>query len=307
MATLNFLSDFQELIGYELSNLGHASQPDEDLDTVLIRYLNLLRRLPPVVPWTVKQSTDVANKSLPKEIRDGLKQFIKKAESGEDLKPYLSTQINDPDYADLMFYDGGIFHFHLGTTPHLKHKGFIKRTGELLFAITEQSTATMYLIDTHPHKGGFTNQALLRIIEKNWSEILEPYTVYGVSGLSYHASDDDIGTFREAQINAMIQTPSGRCLVPMGGGITLAGTSAQNRIEANRVIGTIRQLEKQIIQNREALESYFKTKYRKDWDELKFKLTSFELVVRVEEVITGEVVFKQGQQGHLLDRLSKLI
>lgn len=297
MATLNFLSDFQELIEYELSNLGHASQPGEELDTVLIRYLNLLRRLPPVVPWTVKQSTDVANKSLPKEIRDGLKQFINKAESGKDLKPYLSIQINNPDYADLMFYDWGILHFHLGTTPHPKHKGFIKRTGELLFAITEQSTATMYLIDIHPHIGGFTNQALLRIIEKNWSEILEPYTVYGVSGLSYHASDDDIGTFREAQINAMIQTPNGRCLVPMGGGITLAGTSLLITRKADDVRTTISKLENHIVQHQETIENDFKSNYRKEWDDLKFKLTSFDPVIRVEEVITGKVVFEQENRG----------
>lgn len=290
MATLNFASDLQELIEQDLSNLGHASQPGEDFDTVLIRYLNLSCRLLPVVSWTVKQSTDVANKSLPKEIRDGLKQLIKKAESGEDLKPYLSTQINDPDYADLMFYDWGIFHFHLGTTPHPKHKGFINRTGELLFVITEQSTATMYLIDIHPHKGGFTNQDLLRIIEENWSEILEPFTVQGVSGLTYYASDDDIGSFREAQINTMVQTPGGRVLVPMGGGITLAGTSAQNRIEADRIRMEIQQLENQIIQNQEPLENHFKSKYGKSWDDLKFKLVSFGLVVRVEEVTTGEVV-----------------
>lgn len=149
------------------------------------------------------------------------------------MKPYLSTRINDPDYADLMFYDWGVFHFHLGTKPHPKHNGFIKRTGELLFAITEQSTAT-------------------------------------------------------------IQTPSGRCLVPMGGGITLAGTSTQNRIKANRMRMDIMQFENQIIQNREALENQFKTKYRKDWDNLKFKLTSFGAVVRVEEVTTGEVVVEQG-------------
>lgn len=294
MATLDFASDLQELIEQELSNLGHASQPGEDLDTVLIRYLNLSSRLLRVVPWTVKQSTDVANKSLPKKIRDGLEQFIKKAESGEDLKPYLSTRINAPDYADLMFYDWGIFHFHLGTTPHPKHKGFIKRTGELLFAITEQSTATMYLIDIHPHKGGFARQALLRIIEENWSEILEPYTIYGVIGLSYHASDDDIHELRKNAINTMIQTPGGRVLGHMGGGITLAGTSGQNRIEANWVIGTIRQLEKQIIQKQEPLDNHFKIKYGKDWDDLKFKLTSFEPVVRVEGVITGEVVFEEG-------------
>lgn len=296
MATLNFASALQELIEQELSNLGHASQPDEDLDTVLIRYLNLLRRLPPVVPWTVKQSTDVANKSLPKEIRDGLKQFIKKAESGEDLKPYLSTRINDPDYADLMFYDWGIFHFHLGTTPHPKHKGFIKRTGELLFAITEQSTATMYLIDIHPHEGGFTNQDLLRIIEENWHEILDQYTLQSAIGVSDHASDEDIGKRRKAHKNTIVQTPGGRVLVPMGGGITLAGTSWDDTMELKGVKRDIRRLENQIIQDREFFENYFKSKYRKNWDDLKFKLVSFGSVVEFEEV-TSVVEFEEVTTG----------
>lgn len=292
MATLNFLSDFQELIEQELSNLGHALQPGKGFDTVFIRYLDLLRRLPPVVPWTVKQSTDVANKSLPKEIRDGLEQFIKKAESGEDLKPYLSIKINDPDYADLMFYDWGIFHFHLGTTPHPKHKGFINRTDELLFAITEQSTATMYLIDIYPHKhkGGFTNQDLLRIIEENWHEILDQYTLQSAGGVSYHASDEDIGKLRKAQINTMVQTPGGRVLVPMGEGITLAGTSLEDTMELKEVKREIRRLENQIIQDQEVLEVVFKSRYGKSWDDLKFKLVSFGLEVIVKEVTTGAVV-----------------
>jgi hypothetical protein len=284
------MADLQEITALELSKLGHRTVPGEDLDTILMRYLNLNYRIPPAKAWTVKQSKELTSKRLSKEIRVGLQQLIKKAESGKDLKPHLSTLIEKPDYKDLMFYDWGVFHFHLGTTPHPKRKGFTKRTDELLFAITDINTVVMYLIDIQPHKGGFTNQELLRIIEENWVEILEPYTIKGVVGLTYKASDDDIDSLRKANINTMLQTPGGRCLVQMGGGITVAGTSIKNRIEANQIIVNVQQLEKWFIQQQDTLGAYFKNKYGKEWNELKFKVKSFNSPVKIEELTTGEVI-----------------
>lgn len=290
MANINFIADLQEITAQELSNLGHSTAPGEDLDTILMRYLNVIRRIPPARSWNIKQSKELINKPLSKEIRTGLQQFIKKAESGEDLKPHLSTQIDNPDYKDLMFYDWGVFHFHLGTAPHRKRKGFIKRTDELLFAITDINTATMYLIDIYPHKGGFTNQELLRIIEENWVEILEPYTIKGVVRLTYNASDEDIGILRNAGINTMLQTPGGRCLAQMGGGITGAGTSARNRMEADRIRREVQQLETWFIQQQDTLADHFKSKYGKEWNELRFKVRSFDSPVKIEELTTGEFV-----------------
>ena len=290
MANINFIADLQEITAQELSNLGHSPASGEDLDTMLMRYLNVKRRIPPAISWTVKQSKELINKPISRELRAGLQQFIKKAESGKDLKPHLSTQIDNPDYKDLMFYDWGVFHFHLGTNPHPKRKAFTKRTDELLFAITDINTSTMYLIDIHPHKGGFTNQALLRIIEENWVEILEPYTIKGVIGLTYNASNDDINSLRKAGINTRLQTPGGRCLAQMGGGITTAGTSIQNRIEANGIIVGVQKFEKWFVQQQDTLAAHFKSKYGKEWNELRFKVRSFNSPVRIEELTTGEVV-----------------
>jgi hypothetical protein len=129
VAKINFLdADLKEIITQELCSLGHPPKDEEDLDTVLKRYLNLSLRIPPTIVWTVRQSKELANKILPQEITLGLQQLIEKAESGQDLKPHLSTLIDDPDYPDLMFYDWGIFHFHLGTNPHPKRQGFVERT-----------------------------------------------------------------------------------------------------------------------------------------------------------------------------------
>ena len=156
MAKINFLADFKEIITQNLCSLGHDPKDEKDLDTLLKRYLHLSLRIPRTIVWTVQQSQELA-KNLPQEITLGLQQLIEKAESGQDLKPHLSTLIDNPDYKDLRFYDWGIFHFHLGTNPHPKRQGFVERTGDLLFAIADSPTARMYLIAIHPHQGGFTN------------------------------------------------------------------------------------------------------------------------------------------------------
>jgi hypothetical protein len=289
VANIDFLADLQEVISQELSILGHSPALGEDLDAILIRYLNLQRRVPPVLKWTIKQSKELAVKSFPQPIQLGLQQFIKKAKSGQSLKPHLSTQSNNPNSQDLMFYDWGVFHFHLGTNPHPKHHGFVERTDDLLFALADSKNTKMYLIDIHPHQGGFTNQDLLRIIEENWDEILEPHTLKGVSRLAYTASDNDIGNLRKANINTILQTPGGRVLTSMGGGVTSAGTSIHNRVETNATINNVRKLEQGFIQQKDFLKSYFESKYNKSWDDLTFKIKSFDLPIKIEEIVTGEI------------------
>jgi len=256
----------------------------------LKRYLNLSLRIPPTIVWTVRQSKELANKILPQEITLGLQEFIEKAESGQDLKPHLSTKINKPDYPDLMFYDWGIFHFHLGTNPHPRRQGFVERTGDLLFAIAHSPTARMYLIDIHPHHGGFTNQDLLRILDENWTDILAPDTLKCCVGLPYNASDSDIDSLRKAGIDPILQTPGGRVLTPRGGGITRAGNSRRIKTEADRIKTDVREFEEWFIQQPDSIAVYFSDKYGKNWDELEFKLKSFKKPERIEEITTGEMV-----------------
>lgn len=247
-------------------------------------------RIPPTIVWTVNQSKELANKIIPDEITLGLQEFIEKAESGQDLKPHLSITINKPGYKDLMFYDWGVYHFHLGTNPHPRHQEFLERTDDLLFAIADSCTARMYLIDIHPHQGGFTNQDLLRIIEETWPEIIEAYALNCVDELTDNASDSDIDSFRKASINSTLQTPGGRFLTPMGGGITIDGASLNITIEAYRIRTNVRDLEKSFIQERDTIADKFNGKYGKNWDELEFKLKSFEAPVKIEEITTGEII-----------------
>jgi hypothetical protein len=288
VAHINFISDLKEVITEKLSRLGHRPAPEEDIDTLLIRSLNLARRVPPIIEWTVKQSKELAIKSLRPEIRLGLEQFIKKAESGQNLKPHLSKKSDDPDYKDLMFYDWGVFHFHLGTNSNPNHNEFVERTGDLLFAIADSNTARMYLIDIHPHR--FTNQKLLRIVKDNWPEIIEPHTLNRAIGLPSNWSDDDIGSLRKAGIDPILQISDGPVLMSMGGGITTAGNSRLNKMDADIIKTEVRQLQESFTQPKDGEAAYFKSKYGKNWEDLKFKVKSFETPMEIEERTTGQVV-----------------
>lgn len=290
MAHINFTSDLKEVMTEKLSRLGHRPAPEEDIDTLLIRSLNLARRVPPIIVWTVKQSKDLARKSLLPEIRLGLEQFIKKAESGQNLKPHLSKKSDDPDYKDLMFYDWKVFHFHLGTNSNPNHNAFVKRTGDLLFAIADSNTARMYLIDIHPHGGGFTNQNLLRIVKDNWAEILAPHTLNRVIDLPCKWSDNDIDSLRKAGITPMLQISDGPVLGSMGGGITTAGTSRLNIMDADSIKTDVRKLQELFTDPTEGVAAYFKSTYGKNWEDLKFKVKSFETPMEIEEMTTAKVV-----------------
>lgn len=163
MASFRFLEDLQTLLTTELTGVGYPMPAGCDLDAAVMRYLNVVARVAPVLAWTLRTSRDLTSRVLGPDLRAGLDEFKRKATVGEDLRPNMSTRIGDADYVDRMFCDWHLFHFHLGT--NLNANGFVSRTKELLFAIAERSTSTMFLLDVRDH-GSFEDQDLLRIRRK---------------------------------------------------------------------------------------------------------------------------------------------
>ncbi len=83
----------------------------------------------------------------------------------------------------------------------------------------------------------------------------------------------------------------------MGGGITSAGNSSRIKTQAYCIKTEVREVEEWFIQQPDILAVYFNDKYAKNWDELEFKLKSFEAPVKIEEITTGEIIEYHLQGG----------
>ena len=125
---MSFEEDIKRQFADWLSANGYPA--DGDLHDLIVRYQNVTKRMPQVRRWKIKKSRDVRRARVPWRIRRGLRIFIRKAKRGQNLSPYVSKKILDADFKDLMFYDWGTHHFHLGT--RLDESGFVERTNELL-------------------------------------------------------------------------------------------------------------------------------------------------------------------------------
>lgn len=228
MAKIDFIQDLKLIVSQKLNELGYETKKNYSVETILYHYFNIIFRLPPVQSWTIKQSQELIDKtdSLKPSIKQGLEKFIKNAERGNNLKPWMSREINHAGYnEDLMFYDWGIYHFHLGakTDKTGKNKGFIKRKNQLLFAILRLNKSRilpcqsiMYLIDIRTHDNPWSQQELIRITENNWPNILDLYTLGGE--LPVNNSDEDIEVSRKNAIDPIIQPSGSRVLMSMNGG-----------------------------------------------------------------------------------------
>lgn len=308
MAKIDFIQDLKPIFSNELSKRGYKTKEKYNVETVLDHYLNITLRLPPIQNWTINQSQELIDKtdSLRTSIQQGLEKFIKNAERGNDLKPWMSENINKADYRDTMFYDWGIYHFHLGTKTHKKgkNKGLIKRTDEVLLAIRYLNESIMYLIDVRSHKSEeelWYKKELIDIIENNWPNILDIYTLPGVVELLNPPSDESIKILRQGQvaINPTIQTSKDRVVMSLNGGYT--NKKISNIVIINRInfMWTIKQFEKDFIYSLEEKTSndwtiivkyrfldrfreqkikvseilpFFRKQYRKDLNELEFQL-----------------------------------
>jgi len=297
---LNFEEDLKLQFAGWLSANGYPGEGD--LQTLVRRYRNITRRIPACIEWELQVSRNLAAKSLPKKIEKGLAHFMEQARGGADLRPFLSDKIDCADYRDLMFYDWSIYHFHLGTklAKEGKRRGFIEGTDDLLFAIADRETATMYLINTHPHEGGFTNQDLLRIIEENWPEILDRYTLHGVSPSYDGLSSEELGMLRSGGVNVVLRTPGGRTLAPMGGGITTDKSSFQDVRLANHLAWRARQAETEFQGGLASILRYFRREHGLDSDRVSFRAQlNAENTIRVGETTTGTPVWNE-REGWLI-------
>lgn len=140
---------------------------------------------------------------------------------GDDLTPYQSDKILKANYKDIMLFDWGIHHFHLGSK---NGKAFVDRTNHLVYAIV--TGADFYCITIGPH-GKWAEKDLMEIVYRNWPKLIERYKVPRVVSLTENVTDELIKHCRDNHIQTFIDLGEGNVFAPPGGGYSSSRHSAQ--------------------------------------------------------------------------------
>lgn len=190
-------------------------------------------------PRTVHRSAELRKSPKLKEHSEVLTALEAKISNGDDLNPHLSSRIalpvggeaSDPLHRrsdrDLLLAEWGIHHLHL--SEEMGKKGFTKRTGDVLFAVLDESDAYLLGIYEHPTHANWAAEEIFAVIVRNWPKAGLAIQAKGIVGLSQQYSDEDRLQLRKSGVMNLLEI-DGKVYTPAGFGLTTAGTP----IEATR-------------------------------------------------------------------------
>jgi len=149
----------------------------------------------------------------------------KKLCEGKDVTQYLSKGIKNIQVPDAMLNDWGIIHFHLSNI--IEKNGFVKRTGDLLFAYRNIHEPTkLYFLNIYGH-GDWTEVQMMKILHKNWDNVLDENSICTMTDMRpnfNNLSNRDRKKFRDIGANMSLEIDNNAYLM-IGGGFTCAGTN----------------------------------------------------------------------------------
>jgi len=242
---VNFIRDVAARCAAMLDAAGYTNYPAADGD-ILRTYTSIRHRRIRPGPRTVHK----APYTVPAHLAAGEQQLLDKVANGGDLWPHQSRKIGNVAAEDSMLNDYGIQHFHLGTTPDLKHAGLIEGTKELLFAVVKEDD--FYSLGIFDHSA-WSKQALLDIVQENWPHLLEPFAVEDsphmkVLGLRHSYTDEELAVMRKNNINVLQQRTDGTVHMGLGGGIATDGSSISATRHAMNLTNHVKRLQEQVTQ-----------------------------------------------------------
>jgi len=218
-ARLDFLGDWTEFLRERLDLAGHQPLPSDGVRVLAHRYFNLQKRRFEARPREVKRSREF---TCPDDLLPIVDRIAEQSQHGEDLWPYLTRSIADPEYNDALLNDWEIHHFHLGA--RLEPDGFVERfikDGDpLLFA--RVTSDTLLFITTAPH-GDWGNRQLIEILHTNWPEVLADCVLPRVRSLPFHLTHSGIKKVRKAGIGTVLQMSDGTVYGMIGSGSMTSG------------------------------------------------------------------------------------
>ena len=231
------------LIRHELEEMHYDTSSITDNLDLLTAHFTIARRLVPTRNYTIHEPEGF---SVPADVADGYHLLKEKLQGGVDVTPHLHKAIVQLEGKDAMLFDWGIHHFHLGTEME---DYFIKRTGNVLYAIVDNND--FYCIAILPHQH-WADLALLEIIEKNWPCLLDRYRLPKGVMPEFKVEENDIKELRKLRVNIIIQLSDDACILGAGGGFMSDGSSAEARryaLQVHHMLNDVqRKMEGQLVE-----------------------------------------------------------
>lgn len=216
---MDLVKDWENEILKDIKRAGIQIPNDIRTESLIIKYFTYLRKKGTGQPYHIHKSKGF---KCPPDLEYGLNQIVDILENGGDISPYLSKQVDELEN-DGMFNDWGILHLHLGKKMEENNK-YVKRTGPLLFAYFKENNA--YIINTYEH-GDWTKKEVLQTMYDNWPELIRPFIMKGVKGLSTSFTERDHKMLRNSGGTTIIELEDrgGEPIIigPPGMGISTSG------------------------------------------------------------------------------------
>lgn len=230
MVYMNIEKDLEGIVAamFQCSG-GRSNQPLRPFRQFAQLFDHADRQVPDKI-YTVHLSSELQKKSNWFPPKGPLREVITRLEQGQTIRPYLSKEVALIDRSDRLLRHWKIKHLHLEAMSTIDKKGFVKRSGDLLFFRVEGDC--VYLIDIlpHPPHGStieWSNTELVKIVDRNW-----PHLQHLISNSSPQESvleDAMYAAMRSKNVNAMVSTERGSVFV--GGGTMVTGESLRAHIE----------------------------------------------------------------------------
>lgn len=283
---MDLMKDLKEIFIKQFEKYGISYTNTEDIHELACEYLNTLSKIIEPTPRNVFISKELRSKKMPEKINAIFDEIKTKFEEGSNVNPYLSERLLKSGYNDRLLHSWGIYHLHLSNTKKNESDFFFERSDFLLFCMVIEND--VYFIDILPHKEDnlWSKREMLKILKNNWPEILEPCKVHGIErGATYN--DEEIEQLRKSGINSPIEI-DGDVYVPIGGGgLSLARTNIMHCEVAKSLIKKIREVEKQIIDNKVPIREEISEIVTDLPDNLDFHLFLEEYGFVIKEINTG--------------------
>jgi hypothetical protein len=263
---VNLLEDLKKTLIHYFEQFGITLPSRKDTHYLLMCYLNLKSKLIIPYPRKIHISSELSNKEIASPFKEALDNIKDKIERGEDINPYLSKSIFNIEKPDHLLVDWGIYHLHLSNKKDKEDDYFFNRSDELLFFMCFNNE--IYFIEVLPHKqmNLWGNKELLRIVNKNWPDVLEPYRIPDAINVTPNLSEKEIIDARRSG-SFIFTEVDGSVYSPIYGGLTTAKFAINHVQMADSIISFIKELEevlkKQIEKKGEVSSSNYKLVYDK--------------------------------------------